>query len=139
MSLDALAEFRSMLDRRRQAEEVIATQIETRREATAHADDALSRANALARELEESAREAARVTTEEATARAAQIVADAEARAARITADAEAALARSLEDVAALAETARAALDRARTDLGSGAGTDDRRGERRRNPFRSVH
>ncbi len=132
---DRLQEFRSLLDQRRQDEVAISVELETSRRAVENAYEALRRAEVLAQELEASARESAGETLAEASARAEQIVADAEARATSITATAEAAVARSLEDIDALADAARAALGRARTELADG----ERKDERRRNPFRSLH
>ena len=113
---DPAGEFRAELKVRREAEDVIADALTTRKQAAAYADEMIRHAEILAREIGERASVTARVTTDEAKARADQILADAEAEAARVKADAELGATRARREeaqhLAEVSERARQAIRR---------------------------
>lgn len=104
---DAATEFRTSLDTRRDAEDVLTAALEAGQHASAYADEIIRHSEALATQIEEEARESARLATVEAKRRAEQILAEALTEAERTTAEAAAVAERFRQEK----EQHRAAVD----------------------------
>lgn len=134
-SMDALREFRALIDTRREAEDVLAEALATRKKAASYAEEIIRHAEVVARELEVEARRTAAATTSDAELRARQIIADAEARSARVDDRAH----RAVRRLEALAGEVSSTLADASAELTDAIEAGEPVSERRHNPFRAIH